>query len=981
MTALFTPSDGPRVFALPPGVDFGAALVAGLEARLVGQPPEAMARVEIWVNTQRMRRALVDLLARGPARLLPRVRAVTELAEDPLAPGLDSPPVSALRRKLELSRLIGRLLAVEPGLAAETAAFDLADSLADLMDETQGEGVPAGAILGIDAGEHAEHWQRGLRFLTLLADYMAAGASTDGEGRMRAVAAALAERWAARPPDHPVIVAGSTGSRGATRLFMAAVAALPQGALVLPGFDADLPPGVWRRLGRDDPGAADHPQHGFRRLADALGFDPSGVPAWTAAPPPAPARNALVSLALRPAPVTDQWRVEGRAMAPDLAAACVGVTWVEAPDPRSEALTLALALRGAAETGETAALVTPDRMLARRVTAELDRWGILPDDSAGRPLALTPPGVLLRRVAELIGAPLTPEALLILLKHPLTNAGPDARGAHLRLTARLERRLRGGAPTIDWDVLAAQAEGEDAAAWLGWLRASLAPLAAAGTAPLAETVAAHVGAAEALAAGPAGTAAALWDREAGRQARAMTESLALEADAYGAIAPVEYRALLASLMAARDVPEEAVVTHPGIFIWGTLEARARSADLVILGGLNEGVWPRLPGADPWLNRAMRREIGLPSPERRIGLSAHDFQQAAGAPKVIFSRATRDTEAPTVGARWLLRLENLLLGLPPEGPAALAAARARGRVLVAQAARLDRPTAPTRPAPRPAPRPPLSAFPAELSVTQIETLVRDPYEIYASKVLRLRRLDPIGRQPDALTRGSAIHAVLDAFLGATGDALPDNAAQLFRAAAEAEFARVAPWPAVRALWIARLDRATDWFLLGEADRRERAGPLARELRGRRNLDGLAAPMAVTARADRIDRGPDGRYAIYDYKSGAIPSDKYARAFHLQLPLEAAIAEAGGFEGLPAGTAFHLELIGLGARKTLPIDARPEAIAAIWTRLRGLIAFYQTPANGFAARLRPGRVQFESAYDHLARRGEWADGDMPGDWEWR
>ena len=980
MSGIFAPTAGPRVFALPPGVDFGAALIEGLEARLAGQPPEAMARVEIWVNTQRMRRALIERLAEGPPRLLPQIRAVTELADGVLSPGPAEPPVSPLRRKLELSRLIGRLLAVEPGLAAETAAFDLADSLAELMDELTGEGVPIEALLSLDAGEHAAHWQRGLRFLTLLADYMAAAGPTEGEARMRAAAVALAGQWATRPPDHPVIVAGSTGSRGATRLFMAAVAALPGGAVVLPGFDAHMPSGVWRRLGRDDPGAADHPQHGFRGLADALGFDPLAVPAWTEARPPAPERNALLSLALRPAPVTDQWRTEGRAMAADLAAALGGVTWIEAPDPRSEALSIALALRGAAETGETAALVTPDRILARRVTAELARWGIEPDDSAGRPLALTPPGVLLRRVAELIGAPATPEALLILLKHPLTAGGE--RGGHLALTARLERRLRGGAPVIDWDALGAALEGEAAAAWLGWLRASLAPLEGIGAAPLGDVVAAHVAAAEALAAGPAGAGAALWDREAGIRALALLRSLALEADAYGApITPAEYRALLASLMAASDVPEEAVVTHPGVFIWGTLEARARSADIIILGGLNEGIWPRLPGADPWLNRAMRREIGLPSPERRIGLSAHDFQQAAGAGQVILSRATRDADAPTVAARWLLRLENLLLGLPPEGPAALEEARARGRTLVAQAARLDRPEATVQAARRPAPRPPLAAFPAELSVTQIETLVRDPYEIYARKVLRLRPLDPIGRQPDAMTRGSAIHAMLDAFLGATEDGLPENAAEIFRDSAAAEFARVAPWPAVRALWIARLDRAAEWFLLGEEDRRERAAPFARERPGRRALDGLAAPTAVTARADRIDRAADGRYAIYDYKSGSVPSDKQARAYHLQLPLEAAIAEAGGFEGVPAGAAFHLELIGLGSQKTLSMDVEPEAIAAAWTRLRGLIAFYQTPGNGFAARLRPGRILFESAYDHLSRRGEWADGDPPGGWTWR
>ncbi len=476
--------------------------------------------------------------------------------------------------------------------------------------------------------------------------------------------------------------------------------------MVLPGFDASLPRAVWDRLGADDAGAADHPQHGFRRLADALGFDPAAVPPWHPVAPPAPARNALVSLALRPAPVTDQWRTEGAALAGTLGPACAGLAWVEAPDPRGEALAIALRLREAAEAGARAALVTPDRALARRVTTELDRWAIIPDDSAGRPLALTPPGVLLRRLAALPGAPLAPEALLILLKHPLVNSAPGARGPHLRLTWRLERRLRGGAPFVVWPELAAWAAekgGEDAPAWIAWLEAALAPLAAAGPGPLAAHVTRHRTAAETLAAGPAGAGpAALWEEEAGLQARAVLDALAAEADAAAPMSPADYRALLQSLLAARDVPETAVVTHPSVAIWGTLEARVQSADLVILGGLNEGTWPRLPGADPWLGRTLRRALGLPSPENRIGLSAHDFQQATGAPAVLLTRATRDAEAPTVPSRWLLRLENLLLGLGDEGRTALADAKARGARLVTDAARLDRPTARCRPpaAPRP-----------------------------------------------------------------------------------------------------------------------------------------------------------------------------------------------------------------------------------------------------------------------------------------
>ncbi len=285
---LFDATDGPRVFGLPPGVDFSRALLAGLDARLAGQPPEAMARVEIWVNTRRARRALVALLAAGPARLLPRVRVVTELADDPLAPVVLPPAPPALRRKLELARLVGALVAAEPDLAAPTAAFDLADSLAELLDEMQGEGVPPEALGLVDVAELPRRTWRQPALLTLISDYAAAGVFGQ-QGRMRATAEAWAGAWASAPQRDPVIVAGSARSRAATRAFMAAVARLPQGALVLPGFDAGLPAAVWGRLGRDDVGAADHPQQGFRRLADALDFAPEGVPAWVAVAPPAPA--------------------------------------------------------------------------------------------------------------------------------------------------------------------------------------------------------------------------------------------------------------------------------------------------------------------------------------------------------------------------------------------------------------------------------------------------------------------------------------------------------------------------------------------------------------------------------------------------------------------------------------------------------------------------------------------------------------------
>ena len=427
-------------------------------------------------------------------------------------------------------------------------------------------------------------------------------------------------------------------------------------------------------------------------------------------------------------------------------------------------------------------------------------------------------------------------------------------------------------------------------------------------------------------------------------------------------------------MATRDVPEPPQTTHPGLAIWGTLEARIQSADLVILGGLNEGAWPRLPGADPWLGRSLAPRHRPPQPRPphrplRPRLPAgdgrplrhphprHPRRRGPDRPLPLAPPPRKPPPRPRRGR--------------PDGPRATPA-RAGTPSPTPPPASTSPPPA-SRPSPRPSPRPPADARPRELSVTQVERLVRDPYGIYAQKVLRLRKLDPPGRKPDALARGTAIHKALDDFVTATEAGLPEDAARVFDAVVRAALATEAPWPAVNAIWTARLHRAAQWFLDGEAERRARGTPLAREVKGRREVEGLAHPFAVTARADRIDEVAGG-VALYDYKSGSSPTAREAAAFHLQLHLEAAIAEAGGFENVPAARAVHLELLKLGKTgETLPLDPDP----AKWEKFRALIAHYQDEANGFPARLRPQKLTWGSDYDHLSRKGEWADGDDPED----
>ncbi|PZQ97703.1 MAG: double-strand break repair protein AddB [Cereibacter sphaeroides] len=951
-----------RLFALPPGVDFPAEFAKGLLDRLRGAPPQAMARVEIYLNSARMRRAVAEAFAAAGPGLLPRLRLVTDPGNDPV-PGL-GPAIPPLRRRLELAQLISRLLDAQPDIAPRSALYDLAESLAGLMDEMQGEGVRPEVLAALDVSGHSAHWARTQDFLSIVAPYFAAGAAPDAEARQRLVVGRMIARWQAAPPQHPVIVAGSTGSRGTTALLMQAVTRLPQGALVLPGFDFDLPEKVWATLD-DALTAEDHPQFRYRRIFEMTGAKPADVAAWT--PCPSFPRNRLVSLALRPAPVTDQWLTDGPLL-PDLVPLTQGLSLIEAPGPRAEALAIALILREAVERGQPVALITPDRALSRQVVAALDRWGILPDDSAGKPLALSAPGRLLRHTARLFGRRISSEILLTLLKHPLTATGWQ-RGEHLRLTRDLELHLRRngpvfptGAAIVEW---AAQ-QGEVAVVWSAWLDEVLRAVETAGPLPLAQHIARHLTLTEALAGGPAGGSGALWQREAGEAALATVDELRREADSGGILTDADYGDLLGALLARGEV-REAVQGHPLVRILGPREAREYAAELVVLGGLNDGVWPSLPPPDPWLNRQMRQKAGLLLPERQIGLSAHDFQQAIAAPQVVLTRALRDAEAETVQSRWLNRLVNLMSGLPERnGPQALEAMSARGRIWLDIAQRLDAPTMPATPAHRPAPRPPVETRPKQLAVTGIRKLIRDPYAIYARHVLRLFPLDPLHPAPDALLRGSVLHAILECFVTERISETPGEARARLSQIADAVLAEQVPWPAARMLWKARLERAAPAFIARETA--SKGEPVVIEEKGKVALPDLG--FTLTAKPDRIDLLPDGRLHILDYKTGQPPTQKQQDLFDKQLLLEAAMAERSGFPQLGPREVARITYVGFNAAgKVESTETTPELLEKVWHDLHRLIRQYQSAGQGYAARRAVFGQRFEGDYDHLARYGEW------------
>ena len=967
----------PNLFGLPPGVDFADALARGLLERHGAGPPEALARIFVIVNGRRLQRRLREALAARDPLLLPRIRTVEDVAADTPLVGLP-PAAPPLRRRLEVAQLVGRLIEREPDTAPRGARYDLADSLASLMEEMHDEDVTPQDVAAVDVGTLSAHWERSLRFVRIVRDFFEAGHAPDGEARLRAIVQHHTREWGRRPPDHPIVVAGSTGSRGATALLMRRVAATPEGAVVFPGFDFDLPGAVWDAM-NDPLHHEDHPQYRFRRLFDALGTDHRAVRPWSAAAAPAPARNRLISTALRPAPVTDGWRRDGPSLG-DLRPAASGLTLIEAPTERAEALAVALRLRRAAEDGTRAALITPDRQLARRVTAALDRWGIVPDDSAGVPLHLSPPGRVLRQIARLHAGRVTIEALLSLLKHPLVHSGAD-RGEHLTRTRLLELSLRRDGPP--YPAGAALLDFADGCAddpwcrrWADWL-APLLDRVEASDRTLTAHVTLHLELAGALARGsvaPVGTGG-LWEEAAGEEALGVMGELAREARHGGAMSCTDYAKLLDRILAAEEVrrPE---VARPGILILGLQEARVGGLDLAILGALNDGAWPERPAADPWMNREMRRQAGLRLPELAIGLSAHAFQQAAGAPEVWLTRARRDAEAETVPSRWVNRLTTLMGGLPEtHGPEALAATRARGDEWLALAAALDRPETQRRPEPRPAPAPPSAVRPRRYSVSRVKELLRDPYAVYASQVLRLRKLAPLRPEPDAALRGQVVHAALERFgrEAPSGDREADRARLM--ACLERELEAQAPWPAARRLWLARLGRVADWFLDTEAERRARATPIAWEAEGVLPLPEVGEGVVLTARADRIDRGPEG-LILYDYKTGTPPNRNQQLHFDRQLLLEAMMAERGAFEATGPAQVEAAVYIGLG---TNPEEVRTPlgeiTTDEVHRELGVLLTGWMASARGYTARRAMEADRHGSDYDHLSRLGEWEVSDPP------
>lgn len=971
------------LWTIPAWRPFADDLAAGLLAEYSG--PAALSRLLLLLPTRRSIRALTEAFLRessGRALLLPRMVAVGDLdTEDEWSPTL-GPLVETLEGAAELRPMLpprakrlalARLLTASGRSAAEALA--LGQRLAQALDtlEIEGKG-PADLAEAVPEGELQEHWRRNAEILQLVLrawpDLLQERGRMDAAHRRNLQLRALTERWRAKPPVHPVLMAGFASAPPAVAQLAHRVVRLPQGRLVLPGLDLDMPAEARAKLLPDEDGRAleTHPQFGLSALLQVAGLAVDEARIWphqSARMMGGKARSALVTRALLP-PGFDM-RPPAGADAADAETAVAGLRMVEVENPAEEALLIALAMRQVVERpGLTAALVTPDRALARRVAVQMGRFGIAVDDSAGVPLHESLPGSLLVALAAAAAERFAPVPLLGLLQHPLVRAG-EGRLSWLGKVRALDLvALRGIRPGPGLAGIAKRLrqqarKAEDLPAW--WadeVTPLLAPLE-----PLPQTAEQLLDRLRQM--GPVLAGEALWAGEAGRALAGFFDSLE-ECRADLARIPISAgdAAAFVSALLREETVRPRYSLHPQLHIWGPLEARLQTADLLILGGLNEGIWPAMPAPDPFLAPAIRRALQLPGLPRRIGLQAQDFVAGLGAKEVLLTRPLRAGGAPTIASRFWQRLVAAAGSLAdsgeilPQRAALLAATRA-----------LDRPeTQP--PYARPAPAPAVAARPNSISVTDVAMLKADPFSYYAKKILRLSPLEARDAEPTTGDRGQAVHAILEQILE---EQLPPAARR--QQLIDAELQRLGDRPELAALWRPRVVRMVEWAVAAiEAD--PEWTPVACERRAAKEFDGIT----LVGRIDRLDRAGD-RLKVVDYKTGMPPSvGEVESLYQTQLALLAVLADSGGFGDFGGARAAALSYWGLSGgasagkiRAALGRGETDEAVAMhiedAWADFQQLAGRYLQGDAPFEAKLHMVYGRRFRDYDHLARVAEWLD----------
>ena len=994
-------ADLPRVFNIAPGGNFLDVLAKQiLDGQLFGEQDDLpeLSRWTILLPTRRAARQLGSTLLKKcgkSALLLPRIRPLGDLEEDQ-ADGSDTnlslpPAISRTGQFFGLYALLSQWSKENPliGLAEEisnspTQSLALATSLLQLIDQVETEEVSLDHLKDIYDADLSEHRSAILSLLSivktalpkLLVDQNLLGRADRRNRLLRLQARSIANGEF----KGPIIAAGSTGTIPATRELLKAVALHPQGAVYLPGLDQNMSEESWRSL------KPDHPQYALRKLLEFVDITRDEIRLVST---PDSNRNFLSSELMRPTETTEQWPKILARQKDKIQSAIKNLHLIEAPDRHLEARSIALILRGALEVPkQTAALVTPDRDLARRVKSELLRWNINIDDSAGEPLTNRGLASLAQLLLALFSSGFSPASLVGFLNHPDCNLGFEH-------TERIQNLHN-----LELAVLRNYGVGKGLAQLnLAFERARLAAQNGERSHPIASRLSDEnwhsmqtlltkiMGILEPLTAKTITSfqiqlvllmkclnACAPQVDQFAFENQSFNDAIEEIGTSSHLMPPCDFAtalAILVNILRSQTIKLGAS-SHPRLSIYGLLEARMMPADILILGGLNETKWPAQPDPGPWLNRPMRDILGLQQPEREIGVSAHDLAQGLSYNKVYLTCAKRIEGAPLVPSRWILRLKTVLqaTGLNPD--------QASDDYWLTLAKAIDEPESLSAIA-KPRPTPPIAARPNRISVTEVEKLIRDPYAVYARRILRLEPLPDFARLPDAALRGVLFHEAISNWNNERVHNPEANQLQLLLQAGAQSFAPFMLEPEIASFWWWQFQKMAVWLVELEGTDKSVIKTSKTELNGELDFEISDRKLSLYGRADRIDIQGNGYARIIDYKTGNPPTNQQVTiGLNPQLPLEAAILAYGKFEGLNNTTTDKLDYIQISGRtiageikSVAPVDGSSimELSDRHFLGLKSLLKSYQSPSQPYLPRVAPLKEEGELDYDHLSRFREW------------
>ncbi len=941
-------------------------------SRIYADNPLELANVLFLLPNRRACVSLRDAFVRDNGlkpSILPQIVPIADADEDEIF--LNGSANSEVLRQLppaidnyERLFLFTRLIISKPaeyGLPEMTfaQAFALAQDLAKLMDVFYNEQLSFDGLKNLVPEQYAVHWQETLNFLQIISKYwpqiLQERGLCDMVNRKNALLKAQAEIWQNNKPSGQVVAAGITALFPGLKQLLKTIKNLPNGEIYFYGLDKQLEDEAWEQADES------HPQYELKQLLEFLQI--SRFEVKDAVKPHNAAREKLVSEMMRPALSTLEWRSLSADSLPSEATENLHLITTE--DMGQEASAIAVIMRDTLNTAsKTAALVTTDRNLARRVAAELERWQIKIDDSAGKPLHLTPVGIYLRSILEVLEADFSDSSVLALLKSPFIRLNSDL--------ASVRRRVRDYELALRTPAYSGIKKEipEKLLQDVVLLKQTIRPLAELYANPQADFTAllqTHLQVAEALSGSKNGGGdKVLWRGDDGRKAAALFSKVLPQLKVLEQIDPKQYAAVLTRLMATETV-RPLYGTHPRLKILGPIEARFNQYDVVIIGEVNEGVWPVLPSSDPWMSRPMKKDFGMPLPEKAIGVMAADFCQLMCAPEVYLTRAKRVTGTPMNKSRWLLRLETVLKAYNKEAETLL-------DYKYTSLARLQDTPAVQDKIVVPAPKPPIESRPRRLSASWLERLICDPYSVFAAKILRLKQLDAPDKDLSFADYGNLIHGILEEFNTKFPQELPSDAREQLINIGLNKFQSAEISAELRAFWWPSFLKTVDWVLAQEAICRPDIKQIYNEVEGQMEFAAPAGPFIAEARADRLNFNKDGSIDIIDYKTGSIRSNKQVHAGYApQLPIEGLIAASGGFSKngrkIPTGKVNKLSYWRLG-NKITEITETDKVLAQTRENLQKLISAFDFETTPYLARPNPKYVPKYSEYDHLERIKEWA-----------